>query len=360
MFNIGHAKIFASEEEVEQTAIEQIHKLVCSPVGEGQKIAIMPDVHAGAGCVIGFTSTYSDKVVPNLIGVDIGCGVLTRKIGHEEINFKKLDEFIRAEIPCGFSKRDKAAAHVPMLSAITEVCEQTGQDLDSVVKSLGTLGSGNHFIELGRDERGDHWVTIHSGSRNFGLKVCQFHQQIAKKTNPNGDLSYLTGEDKDNYLRHMAVAQSYASHNRAIMMDIILFHLNPDVGETVESVHNYIDLENNIIRKGAISALAGQSVVIPWNMADGVIIGVGKGNSDWNFSAPHGAGRVLGRGQAKKLLELSEYQDKMQHVYSSCVSADTIDESPMAYKTPESVEKHLGETVEITHRVKAVYNFKSS
>lgn len=358
-------------DSVEPTALTQIYGFLNCPAFEGAKIRIMPDVHAGAGAVIGFTSTLTDKVIPNVVGVDIGCGVLSVLIGElTEIDFEALDEFIRREIPSGFNVHEKAPK-IPIRYAgfwdrVEELANRTGQNESRVAKSVGTLGGGNHFIELGLDAHtGCYWLTVHTGSRNFGLQVAGHHQKIAKALHPYGDLSWLEGAESARYLYDMQVCQEYAAYNRRWIARKIkegFFgsdNLGPSFGE-VESVHNYIDFEDRIIRKGAISAHEGQQVVIPWNMRDGLIIGRGKGNPEWNSSAPHGAGRIMGRGAAKKTLSVDEYRFSMAGIWSSCVGQGTIDEAPAVYKPAEEILAAIGDTVEVEHVVKPVYNFKAS
>jgi RNA-splicing ligase RtcB len=330
----------------------------------------MPDVHAGAGAVIGFTSSIGEKVIPNVIGVDIGCGVYSCNIGKVDLDFNRVDEVIRNNIPSGFSVRSKLAQRYVLDRAIKDVSAlvqkidrvvyDTKQDLDRVMCSLGTLGGGNHFIEIGEDEEGNRWLTIHTGSRNFGLKIANFHQSIAKSRNPYGDLSYLVGEDAEAYYQDMKVAQEFAEANRKIIALTICKELGVLIKETVESVHNYINFSQGIVRKGAISAANGEKVIIPWNMRDGLIIGVGKGNEDWNCSAPHGAGRVMGRGEAKRTLDVELFKKSMEGVWTSCVSESTLDESPFVYKEASVIEALLEPTVEVIHRVKPLYNFKAS
>jgi RNA-splicing ligase RtcB len=347
---------------VEESAIQQIYGFLNHPAFEGLKIRVQSDVHAGAGAVIGFTSTLGDKVVPNVIGVDIGCGVASLCVGKVDVNFQEVDDFIRSEIPSGFSVRGKPIKlSEAFIKEVSDVCKMTDQDAYRVLCSIGSLGGGNHFIEIGRDEQDFVWVTVHTGSRNFGLKIAQFHQAIAKKSNPFGDLSYLTGAEANAYFHDMKVAQKYAALNRTSILESIAnkFWYGKKV-DYAESVHNYVDFQHGIVRKGAISAQEGELVVIPWNMRDGLIIGVGRGNPEYNFSAPHGAGRVMGRMAAKRTLELEDFQKTMEGVWSSCVSQNTIDESPMAYKDYLQIENRLSETVEIKHKVKPLYNFKAS
>jgi tRNA-splicing ligase RtcB len=362
-------------DNVELTAMSQIYTLLNNKAFIGSKIRIMPDVHAGSGCVIGFTSTLTDKIISNLVGVDIGCGVYSVCTGRKNIDFKMLDKVIRKYVPSGHnvhtSQSDgdwikKDFKKTPMYDDIQKICKRQNQDFDRVVASLGSLGSGNHFCEVDKDQEGLLWLTIHSGSRNFGLKIANYWQSIAKaKTHGtegtmNG-LEYLEDEDYKGYLSDMMIAQIYAHKNRSCMMEQILSHMDLVYGDgrSVESVHNYIDLDHKIIRKGAISARKNEPVIIPWNMRDGLIIGVGKGNDDWNQSAPHGAGRIMGRQVAKKSLRLEDFEDSMKGIWTSCVNKDTIDESPMAYKPFQEIQDLIGDTVEITNRLIPVYNFKS-
>ena len=354
-------------DEIETEAISQIYRFLNCPAFEGSQIRIMPDCHYGAGAVIGFTGTLTDKVIPNVVGVDIGCGILACKIGqinYDDVLLEKLDLHIRKTVPSGFSVHADLDRQIDRTADdYRKVAIETGQDDGRVVRSLGSLGGGNHFCELDQDvTTKDIWLTIHSGARNFGLKVCQFHQAKAVKTVGKGHgLDWLEGEDAEHYFRHMQIAQRYASENRKIMAKRILqfFGLNIKNVECVESIHNYIDFEDRIVRKGAISARKDQRLIIPWNMRDGVVIGKGKGNPDWNQSAPHGAGRVLGRGQAKRTLDMEEYTESMAGIWSSCVSPDTIDESPMAYKDCEMIKDAIIDTVEIESVLKPIYNFKA-
>lgn len=363
----AECKIF--NDDVEEEAVKQIYTFLNHPAFEGQQIRIMPDVHAGAGAVIGFTAPLSDKIIPNVIGVDIGCGILSVCIGKVNIDYQNLDNVIRKHIPSGFNVRDRMPQRYiwdnsnirkDFLGDIEEACKVTDQDFNRVSLSLGSLGGGNHFIEVGEDELGRKWLTVHTGSRNFGLKIALFHQNIAKEKNPHGDLSYLEGKEADDYCNHMMLAEEFSMYNRQIIVRTIMHEMSWKHESVVGSTHNYIDFHDRIVRKGAISANEGQLVVIPWNMRDGLIIGRGKGNEDWNFSAPHGAGRIMGRNQAKKTLSLDEFKETMFWVWSSCVCADTLDEAPMAYKDSATIEALLGPTVEIVHKVKPLYNFKAT
>jgi RNA-splicing ligase RtcB len=361
-------------DQVEETAVKQIHGFLNCPAFEGSKIRIMPDVHAGAGAVIGFTSTMTDKIIPNVVGVDIGCGVLSVAIGDisllgGRIDFEGLDRHVRAEIPCGFNihRRDVLGELERDDDGIDEIlwaARETAQDEDHVLKSIGSLGGGNHFIELGKGEDGRLWLTIHTGSRHFGLQIAILHQGRAiEKLGDRGGFEWLEGEDAQIYYRHMRAAQLFAEKNRCLIVKRILHFFDRQYADdVVESVHNYIDFEDRMIRKGAIAAREGDRVVIPWNMRDGLIIGLGKGNADWNRSAPHGAGRTMGRIQAKRTLHLDEFRSTMEDagVWSSCVAKDTLDKSPMAYKKVSVIRDAIGATVDVLHTVKPLYNFQPS
>ena len=350
-------------DQIEEEAITQIYSFLNCPAFEGAKIRIQPDVHAGAGAVIGFTCTMTDKIIPNVVGVDIGCGVVAYKIGKEQPDFGELDTYIRKHIPSGFSVHNTLNREIDKTAdEYRAVAKETDQDENRVVRSIGSLGGGNHFIEIDKDNLGNLWLVIHSGARNFGLKIALFHQARAVKTVGRGrGLEWLEGNDAEYYLYHMSVAQKYAAENRTVMAKRILefFNLNIKKVEMVESVHNYIDLKNRMIRKGAIAAYLDDRVIIPWNMRDGLIIGRGKGNQDWNYSAPHGAGRIMGRGKAKKTLSLDEYKETMVNVWSSCISQETLDEAPMVYKDHEMIKEAIQDTVDIELTLKPLYNFKA-
>jgi tRNA-splicing ligase RtcB (3'-phosphate/5'-hydroxy nucleic acid ligase) len=371
-------------DEVEQTAISQIYALLSSEVSIDSHTRIMPDVHAGAGCVIGYTAKLGPRVVPNLIGVDIGCGILSVRLGHKsEIgqDFQALDTAIRNEIPSGhgvrgYNFRDlervynfrvkSKQSYGSFEYSVESICKTQKQDFARVMKSLGTLGGGNHFIELGIDDEGYLWLTIHTGSRNFGLKVATYHQGIAKaKNGKNGGLEYLESDDRTAYMIDMQVAQQYAMLNRfSIAYAIINYFYKLSMFELpfVESVHNYINFQDLIVRKGAISAHTGEKLVIPFDMSEGIILGEGKGNEEWNYSAPHGAGRILSRSSAKEKLTVEEFEEVMAEngVWSSCISKDTLDESPMAYKDADSIVKYIEPSVTILNKIRPVYNFKAS
>ncbi|HOJ49248.1 MAG TPA: RtcB family protein [Spirochaetota bacterium] len=363
------AKVFI-DSDIEKEAEIQIKTIVDQKIFSESEIAIMPDVHSGKGCVIGLTMTLGQYIVPNLIGVDIGCGVIAIKIGKEKISFEKLDSFIRSHIPYGFEINNrKTEIDKNLEDKIRKVAETVGTEPDKVLKSIGSLGGGNHFIEVDIDENEDFWLLIHSGSRNFGLKVAEYYQKKAReyinKNNikiPRG-LEYLPiNKGGKDYIDSMKIAQEMAKKNRFEMAKRIINNfLKMDINnlKIIESVHNYIDFEDNIIRKGAISAHKGKEVVIPFNMRDGAIIGIGKGNKDYNFSAPHGAGRKMSRNKAKKSIDIDEFRRSMEGIYSTCVSRRTIDEAPFAYKDTDNIIKVLNNSVDIKLRLKPVYNFKA-
>ena len=299
------------------------------------------------------------------------CGVASVKIGKVSgLQMEHLDKFIRQNIPSGFSIRQKPHKLVSELDLdfIGEIAKATAQKIDYVLASCGTLGGGNHFMELDLDDNGDYWFTVHTGSRNFGLKIANHFQTIAKKEmahsqgSMNG-LEYLTGQSMQDYIRATKAAHEFAELSRKIILKTVVsdfFKENYNKLEVIETLHNYVDIKNGLIRKGAVAAYRGDSLIIPWNMRDGIIVGVGLGNEDWNCSAPHGAGRIMGRGEAKRSLKMEDFKDSMKDVWSSCVSSSTIDESPMAYKDPEMIKGYIKDTVDIKFTMKPVYNFKSS
>jgi len=368
----GTAKVFATE--TDETTYAQILSMLNNPAFEDMDIAIQADCHAGAGSVIGFTGKLQCKVVPNLVGVDIGCGVLACRIPWNSIpkncNLQGLDEHIHANIPSGFRGHSDENNLEFIKVAETEMLTEAKANLiariptDSYWAKVGTLGGGNHFIELSKNSDTDLWLIIHSGSRNFGLQVAKWHQDRAREKNPGfKDQEFMYMDDGGvDYLADMFRAQNYARINRIVMARIILryFGVSIESCEVIESVHNYIDQNDQIVRKGAISAYEGQKVVIPMNMAFGTVIGVGKGSSVHNWSAPHGAGRVMGRNVAKRTLKMDDFKVAMKDVFSTTVSEATLDEAPMAYKDPEKILSVLGETVQVESILKPIYNFKDA
>ena len=393
-------KIFTNS--IEWEALEQIYTLNKQPAFAGCKIRIMPDVHAGKGCVIGFTADLGEKVIPNIVGVDIGCGMLTAKIGKVDIDFAKLDNIIRENIPSGRNVRNEEISF-PKIEEL--YCKEELKNLAWIKCSVGTLGGGNHFIEIDEDSAGEKYLIIHTGSRNLGKQVAEIYQNIAvesmegkerlvkekaqliadykrtgrqkeiqkalkeleKKWTPDKlnipkDLCYLTGENRQHYLHDMQICQEFATKNREIIAETIIQKMGWKVQkeDIFQTIHNYIDLDTNIVRKGAISARKDEKLLIPINMRDGCIIGRGKGNDDWNQSAPHGAGRLMSRSKAKETVSLEEFQQSMEGIYTTSVNTSTIDESPMAYKPMNEIVSKIGDTVEILEIIKPIYNFKSS
>lgn len=342
-------------DNIEQEAVSQIITLLNQPFAEQNQTRFMPDVHAGKGCTIGFTMKMDKIVCPNLVGVDIGCGVLVAKLGNISIDFEKLDKVIRERIPYGFNVHDYQR---PFNLEGLMMYDSLGNK-DRILKSLGTLGSGNHYIEINVDEHDDKYLVIHSGSRNLGVQVCEHYQKIAREkcTDAAKGLEYLTGQDYEDYIHDMMITQRYAGANRQRMAGEITKNMGWDFLEVFQTVHNYID-EEGYVRKGAVSARLGEKLIIPLNMRDGSLICVGKGNPDWNYSAPHGAGRILSRGQAKRELDLETFQNEMKDVYSTCVDKARLDESPMAYKDYKEIISNIGDTVDIISHIKPLYNFK--
>lgn len=358
----GKAQITASI--IDYTTRDQIQGLIDSPVAEGSNVVIMPDCHAGAGCVIGTTMTIENRVCPNLVGVDIGCGVLAYNFGNEDIDMDRIDAACHT-IPTGFRISPKENKEVvARIKKLT--CFDALRNVEKLNCLAGSLGGGNHFIEIGESgNTGDKYLIVHSGSRNLGLQVAQYHQKIARKQHPFGDLSYLTGQEMMNYLYDMRLTQEIATINREAIASAVIaeyFKGRRRIKfpfDRVESVHNFIDHERGILRKGAISAELGQVCIIPMNMAYGCIIGTGKGVEEWNYSAPHGAGRIMSRSQAKKTLDLADFEESMKDVVSSTICQGTIDEAPMVYKNAETIIDDLEDTIEITDRLTSIYNFKA-
>ena len=398
----NNAKVFT--DNIEQEAIDQILELCNQPFVEGAKVRIMPDTHCGKSCVIGFTADLGDKVIPNIVGVDIGCGMLTIELGKIDIDYENLDNIIRQYVPSGMKVHEGRSIRFNKLADL--YCYRSLKNTKRIEKSIGTLGGGNHFIEVDKDDEGNLYLVIHSGSRNLGLQVANYYQKLAielcsgkeeyfnerdriieeykkagrrkeiqkalrelekeydenEPTYPK-DLCFLEGKYKDMYLHDMNICQEYASLNRYTMGKIILDKLlNKDIEEFkyFNTIHNYINFKDNIIRKGSISAYKNEKVLIPLNMRDGSIIAIGKGNEDWNYSAPHGAGRIMSRTKAKEAINLEEFKESMKDVYTTSVNINTIDEAPMVYKPIEEILDNVTETVDIIKIIKPVYNFKAS
>lgn len=392
----NEAKVYT--ETLEEVAMNQIKELCSQEFTKGSKIRIMPDVHAGAGCTIGTTMTITDKVVPNLVGVDIGCGMETIRIKNSHMELEKLDKLIYEKIPSGYHIRETAHRYNDEIDLNELRCKKEGKiNIDRAIKSLGTLGGGNHFIEADKDEEGNIYIVIHSGSRHLGLEVANFYQEegyralngntkddIAKLireykesgrdkeiqnamnelnkrvgTEIPRQLAYVSGQMFEDYIHDMKIVQRFAELNRKAMMDEIIKGMKLKVVEEFTTIHNYIDTDNMILRKGAVSAKNGEKLLIPINMRDGSLICIGKGNSDWNNSAPHGAGRLMSRTAAKNAFTVSEFKKEMKYIYTTSVNADTLDECPMAYKSMEDIIKNIHETVDIVHQIKPIYNFKA-
>ncbi len=361
----NNAKVFCNSLDVE--SINQIRELLNINVFENSIIRIMPDAHKGAGCVIGFTATISNKIIPNLVGVDIGCGMLTINLGKNKINLEKLDNFIYKNIPHGFAGNKKISSNIPkdLIDEIQETCKNIKESPDAHFLKLGSLGGGNHFIEIDIDDEENKYLIIHTGSRNFGLKIANYYQNLAydycknKKIKLSKSLCYLDNKQAEQYKKDMKIAQYYAKINRYIIAKRITEFLDIIPLTQFETIHNYINFEDNIIRKGAVSARYNELILIPLNMKEGCIIAKGKGNKDWNYSAPHGAGRKFSRTQAKKLISLEEFQNSMKGIYSTSINHKTVDESPMAYKNSNEIISSIKETVEIIKLLKPIYNFKS-
>lgn len=378
-------KIFTDNIDEESYSI--LYKILNEKASEDVKIRIMPDTHLGKGVVVGFTMPLTDRVNPFHIGVDIGCGMLTSKLSDEikDIPLEKIDKTIKQNIPMGQSIHKKSFNTLFNFKELNELirnfiinynkkfntqfevfeidneyieklCQRIEIDLEKFHNSIGTLGGGNHFIEIGKSSNNDYYITIHSGSRNFGNQVCRYHAKIAK----NNEDYYLQDKEMFDYLIDMVIAQYYAKINRETILKIIKDSLNIEIEDNFSSVHNFIDFEDFIIRKGAIRSYENEKMIIPFNMRDGILICEGKSNEDWNCSAPHGAGRVLSRMQARNQLDMKEFVDSMKGIYSSSVCKNTLDESPMAYKNPNKIEELIEPTVKVIDRLKPVLNIKST
>ena len=395
------AKVFT--DVVDEKSLQQIKTLCDQEFTSGARIRLMPDVHTGAGCTIGTTMTIKDKIVPNLVGVDIGCGMETLMIHKDSEAAQKfdpaqLDMIIRKNIPCGFDIRKFEHQYVAEVEwdNIKGIYNKHRAQL-----SLGTLGGGNHFIEADKDEEGNLYIVVHSGSRHAGLEIAEYYQEMAwrqlngktkadldamisqlkaegreteieaKRVEMNAqiktqipkDLAYVSGYLFDDYINDMRIMQHFAMLNRKAMINTISIGLHLKKEEIVDqftTIHNYIDTENMILRKGAVSAQKGEKLLIPINMRDGSLICLGKGNEDWNCSAPHGAGRVMSRMKAKKELSMEEFKAEMSGIYSTTVTKETLDEAPMAYKTMDDIVANIGPTAHILNVIKPIYNFKAA
>lgn len=384
---------------IEDEAKEQIRRMCDYKLTENSKIRIMPDVHAGRGCTIGTTMTVNDKVCPNIVGVDIGCGMYTLKLTDRELDYEKIDEVCHY-IPSG---KNVWEGRMERFDLTTLRCFRSLKDTKRMERSLGTLGGGNHFIEIDQAKDGTYYIVIHSGSRNLGKQVAEIYQQLAvdlhmgkenyfkqrdeiistykqegrraeiqnalkelqknyetKELEVPEDLCWLYGTFLEDYLHDVEICQSFACRNRERIAEILLERTGMSASESFHTIHNYIDTKEMILRKGAISARAGEKVLIPINMRDGSVIALGKGNPEWNYSAPHGAGRVLSRTRAKEKISLEAYQEAMKGIYTTSVNESTLDEAPMAYKSLEDIIDVILDSVEIIDIMKPVYNFKAS
>ena len=352
-------KIFT--DRIEPEAMAQIDRLLKQSAFKNSKIRIMPDVHKGMGCVIGFTGNLGDKVIPNIVGVDIGCGLVTAKLGKIELDLKELDCIINKHIPSGFKTHNERIVRFKELTKLK--CYRSLNDTKRLERSIGTLGGGNHFIEVAKDLEDNLYLVIHTGSRNLGKQVAEYYQKLAIKTckvDIPSDLAYLTGTDREDYLHDMNICLEFASLNRKTILDLICKHANLKVIDSFETIHNFIDTDSNIVRKGAISAKSDEILTIPINMRDGSIIGIGLGNSDWNYSAPHGAGRIMSRMKAKKTLNYNKFKVSMKDVYSTSVNIKTLDEAPFVYKPINEILDNVTDTIKIIKIIKPIYNFKAS
>ncbi len=382
---------------VEDEAIEQIRRMCDTEMTRGSRIRIMPDVHAGKGCTIGTTMTITDKAVPNVVGVDIGCGMYTVRLGKVDIDFEKVDEACHI-IPSGFDTWER----VMWPFDLTELrCYRELERTTRLSRSLGTLGGGNHFIEIDEAEDGTKYLVIHSGSRNLGKQVAEFYQQLAIDLNHGkeeylakrdqiieeykaagrnkeiqdalkalkwekrdaeipDDLCYLYGTYLEDYLHDVVICQRFARENREHMAEIILEHAGLEALDAFHTIHNYIDTDEMILRKGAIAAHEGELVLIPINMRDGSVLATGKGNPEWNYSAPHGAGRIMSRSKARDVIEMEDYRKAMEGIYTTSVNTATLDEAPMAYKSLEDIIDVIEESVDVIEVLKPIFNYKAS
>ena len=389
----NNAICFASQ--IDEKALEQIKRMCDYDLTLGSQIRIMPDVHAGKGCTIGTTMTIVDKVCPNIVGVDIGCGMYTVKLLNRQIDFEKIDE-VCSWIPSGMNVWDSPIESFDLTKLN---CYSSLKKLSRLEKSLGTLGGGNHFIEIEQSISGDYYLVIHSGSRNLGKQVAEIYQrrainlhrgwdeyilrrnEVIKEYKELGksqeinqvleklkegygtldipeDLCWLYGDALNDYLHDIEICQKYAMRNRELIANMIMNKTSLTAYDSFHTIHNYIDVNEMILRKGAIRAVKGEKVLIPMNMKDGSIIGIGKGNKEWNYSAPHGAGRILSRKQAKEMLDINEYKESMEGIYTTSISLDTLDEAPQAYKSVEDILDIVKETIDVIEVLKPVYNYK--
>lgn len=395
--NGKHNTAIVYTNDIEDTAHEQLEAVCDAPYLADCKVRVMPDVHAGKGCTIGTTMTIHGKVVPNMVGVDIGCGMYTVKLEDKSIDFNELDATIRKHIPSGRAVRSDVHQFAEQVD-LNELQMASMCDIDRAYRSIGSLGGGNHFIEVDKDNDGHLYLVIHSGSRHLGVQVADYYQDAAywqlsgkKKQNINAviaelkaqgrhkeisetvkklkvdlteseiprDMAYVSGLLFDDYIHDMRITQHFAMLNRKAMADEIIRNMRLTVADEFTTIHNYIDTDAMILRKGAVSAKVGEQLLIPINMRDGSLLCVGKGNPDWNQSAPHGAGRLMSRKKAKEKLDLGDYRDAMSGIFSTCINNGTLDEAPMAYKSMNAILKHIAPTVNVVKVIKPVFNFKA-
>lgn len=353
------ADVFAAEID---SGTEGLLRALCSsPLSAGSRIRIMPDVHPGKGCAVGTTMTVTDRVAPGLVGVDIGCGMEVYRVTGRRPEMQKLDRIVREKIPSGRQVRRTEHRFADRTDPGELRCARHVQQ-DKARRSIGTLGGGNHFIELDQAEDGSLWLVIHSGSRGLGAEVAGWYKDAAYRSAPAGtpyELAWAEGGLLEDYLADLALVQEFAAVNRQAIADEIIRGMKFSVQETFSSVHNYIDHKTGILRKGAVSAGSGEKLIIPLNMRDGSLLCVGKGNEEWNCSAPHGAGRRMTRAEARTSFMVSEYKKQMQGIYSSSVGRGTLDECPMAYKPADAIIPQIGPTAEIVQRLRPLYNFKA-
>ncbi len=383
-------KIFT--DNIEPEALEQVHTLMRQEAFKNSKVRIMPDVHLGIGCVVGFTGDLGDKVIPNVVGVDIGCGMLTVEIEDYNIDLALIDYVIHKHVPAGFNIH-RRPVEMPFDLTKIKVYNRL-KNIRRIESSIGTLGGGNHFIEIGKSDDGRVFLVVHTGSRNLGKQVADIYQRLAISKMKKGSvqerqriieqfikdneqekipealkmldarggipksLAYLEKEDRDNYLHDMRLCQIYASANRHKIADTIIKHAQLKEIERFETIHNYIG-DDNIVRKGAISAKKGEKVLIPINMRDGSLFGIGLGNPDWNYSGPHGAGRIMSRREAKRSLLVEDLKKDMKGIYTTTDNISNIDESPRAYKSMAEIIDNIKDTIKVLFVIKPIYNFKS-
>ena len=357
----AEAKIFTDDVEVYAEA--QVKMICDNQVAEGSKIRLMPDIHPGKVGPIGLSMTVTDKVIPQLLGVDIGCGMTCVKLNKNTAEFQKLDRVIRENVPSGFAIR-KEPHHMAEEFLFKKLHCARHLNRQKAERSLGTLGGGNHFIELNKGEDGSLYLVVHTGSRHLGEEVAEYYTKLANASLKEQGLevpyymSWLEGEEKEAYAEDVQTVQDYAELNRQIIVREILKGMKWKAQEQFSVAHNYLDA-SGMLRKGAIAAEKGARVIIPANMRDGVILGIGLGNEDWNNSAPHGSGRRLKREDVKSRYTVSDFKKEMKGIYSSCVGADTLDEAPFAYRSLAEIAEQIGDTVQITEVLKPVYNYKA-